>query len=85
MSDIQKTKKKLKIVRDDIVGDDVMHTMASRILNYMQKKFKNINFYHFSLFSHNFSYFLYILFSYFINDALFPGQYSYDHYKRANI
>ena len=32
-----------------------------------------------------FSYFSYILFPYFIQDVLFLGQYSYDHYKRINI
>ena len=34
MSDI--SKKKLKIMRDNTVDDNVMHTMTSRIMNSMQ-------------------------------------------------
>ena len=36
MSDIKKTKKKLKIMRDNIVYYNVMHNMTSRIMNSMQ-------------------------------------------------
>ena len=36
MSDIWKTKKKLKIMRDNIVDYNVMHIMTSRIMNSMQ-------------------------------------------------
>ena len=36
MSDIYKTKKKLKIMRDDIVDYNVMHIMTRKIMNSMQ-------------------------------------------------
>ena len=50
MSDIKKTKKKLGIIRDNIVDDDVMHSMTSRIMNSMQYFLMNINFSYFSFF-----------------------------------
>ena len=54
MSDILKTKKKLGIVRDNVVDYNVMYTMTGRIMNSMQYFLININFYHFF---YNFSYF----------------------------
>ena len=36
MSDTKKTKHRLKIMRDGIVDDNIMHTMTSRIMNSMQ-------------------------------------------------
>ena len=36
MSDILKTKGKLKIVRDDIIDEYVTHTMTSRMINSKQ-------------------------------------------------
>ena len=62
MSDILKTKKKLGIVRDNVVDYNVMYTMTGRIMNSMQHFLININFYYFFIIFHIFSYFSQILF-----------------------
>ena len=59
-------------MRDNIVDEYVTHTVTGIIMNSVQ-------------FYYNFSYFSYILFPKFIYDALFFGQYSYDHYTPMNI
>ena len=55
MSDILKTKKKLGIVRDNVVDYNVMYTMSGRIMNSMQYFLVNINFFYFFIIFHNFS------------------------------
>ena len=47
MNDILKTKKKLGIVRDNVVDYNVMYTMIGRIMNFMQYILININFSYF--------------------------------------
>ena len=47
-SDILKMKEKLKIMRDNIVDYNAMHTMTSRIVNSVQYLLRNIIIYHFS-------------------------------------
>ena len=48
MSDILKTKKKLGIMRGNVIDYNVMHTMTGRIMNSVQYFLININFYYFS-------------------------------------
>ena len=55
-------KKKLKIMRDNIVDYNVMYTLTSRIMNYMQWFLKKHQFMSFFIFCHDFQYFSYILF-----------------------
>ena len=62
MSDILKTKKKLGIVRDNVVDYNAMYTMSGRIMNSMQYFLININFCYFFIIFHIFSYFSQILF-----------------------
>ena len=69
---------KLKIMRDDIVDFNSVHTMTSRIMNSMQEFWKIINFYYFSYFYKH----IFHIFSY---PYSFKMLSFYDHYKRINM
>ena len=79
MTDILKTKGKLKIMRDNIVDEYVTNTMITKNIKSLQKDISfliNLN---------KFSYFEYFLFTLFIKDDLLLVLHSYMYDKLINI